>query len=224
MDKFESILKESTARINNVVDNQLLKYKFFKDTNFKKNIESLKKVLCDDATFMLSSPIAYFSKSNLIVVNTLAINQETITVEDFSMLYLHELIHMASTNRDNNNIGYISSDNGYPKIYTEAATQYLTLKLLYGDNLKEAIDKNYVYPEAVKLFSKMVEEVGEEVLYNGFFEADPNKHRKEIPFDKILEWGNLLLQMIDLDEQSYCEELDKSYEEAINKEIKKGIL
>ena len=224
MDRFEEILKESTTRINDILENKLFNYPFFNNTNYEKNIKTFKKVICDDASYLLNSPAVYFSSINTLVVNLRVINQETITVEALTTLLLHEIIHMASTNLDNLNIGYISNNGGYPKIYTEAATQYLTLKLLYGDNIEEAINNNYIYPEAVKLFSKMVDEVGEEVVFNGFFEADPNKHREELPMDRLLVWGNYILQMVNLEEQAYCDDIEKSVEDAIDKQNKnKGL-
>ena len=85
-----------------------------------------------------------------------------------------------------------------PITYNEALTQWLTLKLYYGKkNMEEAIQKNELYPESVRRINSLIERVGEENIYNGFFEADIKKNLNQMPkefkselLDEILRFAN----------------------------------
>ncbi len=75
---------------------------------------------------------------------------------------------MFSTDRDNNIIGYACGEN--LRMFNEAATQWLALKVFNGSNIKD--NDNYI--ESVILFDQLVNKYGEEKMYFGFFKADFN--------------------------------------------------
>ena len=189
-------LKNATLKVNEIIVNKLLKLPYFNNSNFNKNISTLKRILITDGPLLEEGQLAaYSSKTNSLYVDYCNIC-ESISDEQLEILILHEYIHMASTDLKKQIIGFESEI--IPITYNEAITQWLTLKLYYGDeNLNKAIEKNIIYPESVKLIDSFIKDVNEENVLNGFFEANIKKNTTQFPkenknklFDIIIRLGN----------------------------------
>lgn len=195
MNKIER-LKKITKNVNNKLIEKLQKLKYFNSTNFNKNIVTFKRFLISGEKISTDGQLAlYSSKLNTLIIDEYNLN-ENISDEQLEILILHEYLHMASTDLEKQVIGFESE--AMPITYNEALTQWLTLKLYYGQkNIKEAILKNKIYSESVIRIDSLIEKIGEENIYTGFFEADIKKNLKQIPkefksilLDEILSFGN----------------------------------
>ena len=179
MDKLER-LKKATGNVNRILQEKLPELPYFDNTNFNINAKTFKRSLVYGQKISLDNQLALYSSK----LNTLLIDEENLTDnisdEQLELLILHELIHMASTNLENQTIGFESEV--LPITYNEGLTQWLTLKLYYGkEKLKEAISKNIIYPETVKKIDSVIEKYGENTIFNGFFESDINKNIDNMP-------------------------------------------
>lgn len=181
--------------------NNVNKLSYFNPTNYQKNISSLKKIIISDEKAFSTNQIAlYDSFSNSIIVDFFELTS-TITVEQLALLILHELVHMMSTNRELNKIGY--SDDSLPLTYNEACTQWITLKLFYdNNNFKQGLTSNFIYPESVKELDRAINnELNEEILFSGFFEADIHLSIALMNSEQKSKWLELITKMVTSSEE-----------------------
>lgn len=196
--KLQSAFEIACYKIMNNVN----KLSYFNPTNYQKNISSLKKIIISDEKAFSTNQIAlYDSFSNSIIVDFFELTS-TITVEQLALLILHELVHMMSTNRELNKIGY--SDDSLPLTYNEACTQWITLKLFYdNNNFEQGLTSNFIYPESVKELDRAINNgLNEEILFSGFFEADIHLSIALMSSEQKSKWLDLIMKMsINLEEK-----------------------
>lgn len=185
-------LRKATLEANKIVNQKLPQLPYFNDVNFRKNAPNLKRYITNDV-LPSNQFVVYLSPSNSIVVDESKLPHEEVPIEALQLLIVHEYIHMASTNVKDQIIGFESKD--LPITYNEALTQWLALKLCYGDKLEEAIQTNFVYPESVKKVNELIKAVGEEIIFNHFFESDIKSNINEMPIDKKSLWIDKILEL-----------------------------
>ena len=113
---------------------------------------------------------------------------------------MHEYLHMASANLEKQTVGFES--DALPVTYNEALTQWLTLKLYYGqENMKEAIQNNVIYSESVTKIDAMIAKIGEEYVFNGFFEANIGKNTNELPKKYKGDWIDTIISLVKSNEE-----------------------
>lgn len=193
MDKIER-LKKVTLKVNEIIRDKLPKLPYFNNANFNKNLPTFKRGLVYGEDLLGNNQLAaYFSKLNSIFIDESKVNED-ISDEQLEVLILHEHIHMASTDLENQKIGFESE--AMPVTYNEALTQWLTLKLYYGEeNMDKAIQNNILYPESVKRVDELIKKIGEEDIFRGFFEADIKKNTTEFPKENKSIWLDTVLQL-----------------------------
>ena len=199
MDNIER-LKKATQKVNKIVLEKLQELPYFNNTNFNENLKTFKRDLIYGEKLTTDGQLALYSSR----LNTLFIDEnnldEIISDELLELLILHEYLHMASTNQEKQIVGFESE--AMPVTYNEALTQWLTLKLYYGqENMQEAIRNNIIYPESVKRVDSIIANVGEENVFNRFFEADIKKNISELPRGCRNEWLNQILFLGDSEEE-----------------------
>ena len=205
----EDILNVNMHALNNASNKalslikNLYDLKYFDKTNYEKNIKDLKTVFVDD-NIDNNNFISYSPDFNSILVNKPILSMGIIDEDFMCVQLIHELIHMASTNRKKNLTGF--SHEAVPITYNEGCTQYLALKLFYGDKLEDAIKNNPFYHDSVLTIKESIDTLGEEVIFNGFFNADLRKSVDSFSPKVLDKW-------ID-----YVMILDNSLEEKISKE------
>lgn len=196
-------LRQATVNANKILLERLTQLSYFNNENFNKNIINLQRIITDN--FLKGNQLLVYSAiNNAIIFDESKIKSEDIPLEILEILILHEYIHMSSTDLAKQIIGFESPS--LPIAYNESLTQWLTLKLYYGDKLEDALNTNFIYPESVRQVDKLIKELGEEVIYNHFFDADIQKNISELPQDKKDFWINTILN------------LSSSYEEQVSKE------
>ena len=206
-------LKKATFNANKILVEGLSQLPYFNNINLNKNIKSLKRILTSN--FLPANQLlVYSSSNNSLVLDETKINYNNISDEILEMLIIHEYIHMASTNLEKQIIGF--SSPSLPITYNEALTQWLTLKIYYKDKLEEALEKNFLYPESVKCIHKLIKEIGEEIVFNHFFETDVMKNINEIPHDKKDAWINLILDLSCSEEELLSKDSMNELEQSIN--------
>ena len=237
-----NILNRATARAVELIK-KLYNLSFFDKSNYETNIKDIRFILATDDEieeskeengFLDKNQIAlYVAKINAVIIKKSLLEQGVLLDENtVCMVLLHELIHMASTDRKKGFIGLFHE--ALPITYNEALTQYLALKLFYtdvpskdSDNyissifsglriLDEAIDKNQFYPESVKTIRDLIKVFGEDKIFTGFFEADARKSIdsfKPQQLDFLTDY--LMVLSNSLEERMAKEEL-----ESIEKEVK----
>lgn len=226
--KLEKKIIDATRDVNDILINKLPTLEYFSNVNFLNNIKTFKRVIIDDRQLLPDYQIAvYSSRNNTLYIDALKIN-DNISAELLEQIILHECIHMASTNLREQIIGF--ENELTPLLYNEACTQWLTLKLLAnGTNFDDLLKDNLIYTDSVNLLNQMINEIGENVVFNHFFDADIKANLIEMPevekskwldeviigrkFEKLDEYQyvvnqmNRLNEMIDADK---VEDTDKS--------------
>ena len=205
-------LRMATKNANKIVNENLPKLSYFNDVNFRKNAPNLKRYITKDVLDG-NQWLIYLSSSNSMIVDESRLPHQDVPIEALQLLIVHEYIHMASTDVEKGTIGFESKD--LPITYNEALTQWLALKLCYGDKIEELLPVNFVYPESVKRVHELIKDVGEEVIFNHFFEANTKKNVSEIPKDKKDKWINTILEL----STSYEEKLSKSSMDILHEKI-----
>lgn len=199
MDNIER-LKKATQKVNKIVLEKLPKLPYFDNTNFNENVKTFKRDLIYGEKLTADGQLALYSSR----LNTLFIDEnnldENISDEQLELLILHEYLHMASTDTEKQIVGFES--DAMPVTYNEALTQWLTLKLYYGqDNMEKAIQNNIIYTESVKRVDSIIANVGEENVFNRFFEADIRKNISELPKECKGEWLDEVLNLGNSEEE-----------------------
>lgn len=195
-------LRIATKNANKIVNEKLPQLPYFNDVNFRKNAPNLKRYITRDV-LEGNQWLVYLSSSNSMIVDESKLPHQDVPIEALQLLIVHEYIHMASTDVEKQVIGFESKD--LPITYNEALSQWLALKICYGDKMEELLQVNFVYPESVKKVHELIKDVGEEVIFNHFFEADIEKNLKEMPKDKKKKWIDTML------------DLSCSYEESLSR-------
>ncbi len=165
-------IEEVTQNVNNIIMQKIFKLPYFNDKNFKANNPSFKRILTN-------GKITYNKELSkglyLVDENQLIINSDTVKAE----LILHETIHMLTADRTRNIIGYKETEEY--RLFNEAATQWLTIKCI-KNNVNSYKGDYYPY---VNIFNKLVEDIGEEKIFSGFFEANINKMFNELTDEEL---------------------------------------
>lgn len=194
---------------------------YFNSINYQKNIVSLKKGVISDKKVLSTNQLAlYDAFSNSIIVDFFELTND-INVEQLALLLLHELVHMMSTNRELNKMGY--NDASLPLTYNEACTQWITLKLFYdNNNFEQGLANNFIYPESVKALDKAINNgLNEEILFSGFFEANIHTSISLMNSEQKSKWLDLFLEMsTSLEEKissSDMEQLQQKIDDSKNK-------
>jgi len=149
-----------TQNINDIITNKIFKLPYFNKTNFNINVKTFERTLITDFENFINKvpPAFYYAQNNTLYVATVLFHPA---------LLMHEMIHMVSANIEKNIVGYADNVENY--YFNEAATQYLTSK--YFDNQNDSNG----YGEITHIFNKLVKKYGEDIMLNGFFEANYNK-------------------------------------------------
>ena len=213
MDKIER-LKKATLKVNEIISGRLPQLLYFNNVNINKNLSTFKRELLYGNDLLVNNQLAaYSSKLNSLLIEEEKVN-ENISDEQLEILILHEYIHMASTDIENQVVGFES--NVMPVTYNEALTQWLTLKLYYGEeDMDKAIQNNILYPESVKMVDGLIKTIGEEEMFNGFFEADIKKNTTELPKEKKDIWLDTVLQLGSSEEERVSKNGLKQLEQKI---------
>lgn len=155
-----SEIEKITRNINDIITNKVFNLPFFNKNNYNINIKTFKRTLITDYENYINKlpPAFYNSKDNTIYIGQIVFHPA---------LLLHEMIHMLSSDIDKKICGY--ADNMEHYYFNEAATQYLTRKFFGNQNNSNG------YDEITDIFELMVKKYGENVMFNGFFEASFNK-------------------------------------------------
>lgn len=213
MDKIER-LKKATLKVNEIISGRLPQLLYFDNVNINKNLSTFKRELLYGNDLLVNNQLAaYSSKLNSLLIEEEKVNED-ISDEQLEILILHEYIHMASTDIENQVVGFES--NVMPVTYNEALTQWLTLKLYYGEeDMDKAIQNNILYPESVKMVDGLIKTIGEEEMFNGFFEADIKKNTTELPKEKKDIWLDTVLQLGSSEEERVSKNGLKQLEQKI---------
>ena len=199
------ILKNASNKALSLLS-KLKDLKYFDNTNYENNIKDIKFTLVseDDAKIFNNNQLAlYHLDTNSIYVRESMLNSSVLNEDFVCMLLLHELIHMASTNRKKNKNGF--SHDALPITYNEGCTQYITLKILY-DNMEEAINNNTVYPESTKAIKDAVDSLGEEKMFDGFFSCDVRKHADNLNPKELDRWVDTIMVLTNSLEEKMSKE------------------
>lgn len=165
---------------------KLFDLKYFDKTNYEKNTED----------FQFESIIKDYNADGL---------KKDLLNEDYvCMLILNKLIFIASTNKEKNRSGFIHE--ALPITYNEGCRQYLTLKTLYGESLSNYIDSCNIYPESTKEIKKLVAELGEEKVFDGFFSADVRKHADNLNPKELDRWVDTIMVLTNSLEEKMSKE------------------
>ena len=156
-------LRIATKNANKIVNEKLPQLPYFNDVNFRKNAPNLKRYITRDV-LEGNQWLVYLSSSNSMIVDESKLPHQDVPIEALQLLIVHEYIHMASTDVEKQVIGFESKD--LPITYNEALSQWLALKICYGDKMEELLQVNFVYPESVKKVHELIKDVGEEVIFN----------------------------------------------------------
>ena len=208
MDENEIRIMKATNAVNNIIMNKVIELPYFNNKNLNNNISYFNKTIVEDEDILPDMYLAaYSSRINSIIVQPKDV--EKATDEQLVSILLHEHIHMLSSDMKNGNIGY--NDGKEPVIFNEAATQWLTLKLINeNNNMDDAIKNNVLYKESVKKIDDIIKCVGEENFYSHYFEASLKtmlEEQNEYNFDVIV---NCLSDMKESNEEVLAEqELNK---------------
>lgn len=205
-------LRMATKNANKIVNENLPKLPYFNDINFKKNAANLKRYITKDVLGG-NQWLIYLSSSNSMVIDESKLPHQDVPIEALQLLIVHEYIHMASADVEKGVIGFESKY--LPITYNEALTQWLALKICYGDKIDKLLQVNFIYPESVKKVHELIKDVGEGVIFNHFFEADIKKNVSEIPKDKKDKWKNTILEL----SLSYEEKMSKSSMDILHDKI-----
>lgn len=213
MDKIER-LKKVTLKVNEIIRDKLPRLPYFNNANINKNLSTFKRELLYGNDLLVNNQLAaYSSKLNSLLIEEEKVNED-ISDEQLEILILHEYIHMASTDIENQVVGFES--NVMPVTYNEALTQWLTLKLYYGEeDMDKAIQNNILYPESVKMVDGLIKTIGEEEMFNGFFEANIKKNTTELPKEKKDIWLDTVLQLGSSEEERVSKNGLKQLEQKI---------
>ena len=176
---------------------------YFNKENLEKNIGGFKFSL-SDSELSNNQFARYIPSLNSICINEELLKSELIDEDLTSILLLHELIHMASFNKEKNMVGF--GHEAVPVTYNQGCTEYLTLKLFYKDKIEEGINNDMFYPQSVRIIKNVVDALGEDKIFDGFFEADLKKNVDGFSPKVLDKW-------ID-----YVMEMDQSLEEKMSKE------
>lgn len=212
MDNIER-LKRATNNVNRILTEKLPKLLYFNDTNFNKNAPTFNRNLIYGEKLSPDGQMAlYLAKINTLIIDESNLN-DSISDEQLEIIILHECLHMASTDLEKQIIGLESE--AMPITYNEALTQWLTLKLYYGqENIEEAIQKNRIYHDSVLTIHSLIKKIGEEHIYSGFFEADIKRNSKDIPKEYRSEWIDTILDLENSSEEAHSkvsiEKFDKN--------------
>ncbi len=195
--EFEEIakrVKEITKNVENIVNEEIFTLKYFDNKNYEKNKQTLKKVLLD-------KPLIFEGKAVISGLywaerNTLYIHDKTFSAE----LLLHEIIHMLSADCEKQIIGYAKNDDLFK--FNEAATQWLVLKALHGNDIAKA--PSLLYGEEVQSFDQLVELIGEEKMFSGFFEANFDKLKETLNENEKQILDNVINELNVIEKSKVC--------------------
>ena len=166
---------------------------YFDKTNYEKNIKDLGfSIINDDNNYLFTETIAVFysPQENKIFIDESLMNEGLLSEEVMGVVMLHELLHMASTNRKNYKSGF--NHKALPITYNEGCTQYLAIKLYY-DDLEKGIETNSFYPESTKAIKHIVDLLGENKIFNGYFTADPRKAADGLSPKELDTWVDTIM-------------------------------
>ena len=177
----ESLYEDNKVILNNALSkafkdlDKLYDLKYFDKSNYENNKKDMGLILVDEENGKLfgKDQVAMYMPNNSLCVKESILHNYKLDEEVIRTILLHELVHMASTNKEKGKTGF--AHEAFPLVYNEGCTQYITLKLLYGDEIDKGLSSNTFYPESTSFIRKIVEGIGEEKLFNGFFEAKPRK-------------------------------------------------
>ena len=176
--------------------NKLYDLPYFDKENFEKNKKDLQLILVneDDGKFFGDDQAAmYLINNNSLCVKKSILNNYKVYEDALHALLLHELIHMSSTNVEKKRTGF--DHDAFPITYNEGCTQYLTMKLLYGDDIDKALEGNIFYPESTRFVKKIVDDLGEEKVFHGYFEADARKCVDAFTPKELDIWTDTVMKM-----------------------------
>lgn len=209
----ESLIEQNSKVINSASNkalNMLIKLydlPYFDRKNYEENIKDFQFVLVneDEEKLFEENQIAmYHSGLNKILVKESMLNEGLLDENELSIILFHELIHMASSNRKRGMIGF--NHSALPITYNEGCTQYLAIKMFYEDNIDEGLLNNRLYPQSTLAIKNIVDLLGEEKIYRGFFSADARKEVDAFSPKELDVWIDTIISM------------DRSYEEEKSKE------
>ena len=217
-----STLKEASTKALELLKG-LYDFKFFNKDNYEKNIETFQFVLVEEDETKLFSEgqfALYVAKTNAIYVKEDMLRMGVIDKEQVTKMLLHELVHMASANRKRNRVGF--NHEASPITYNEGCTQYLTLKLYDKENFDKEIENNIMYPQSTKIVKECVDDLGEETIFKGFFEANLRKSVYGFSPKTLDRWIDYVMKLSNTLEEKISKE---NNERLVNKiEEAKGTL
>lgn len=205
-DKIEERIKAIEAKARKILEEKLPSLPYFNDANYTSNSKTLRKVVLTGSNSLMDYGqfAMYWPSKNVLTVDERSINDEV--SDDFLVMFMiHELIHMASTDLKRMASGFQGS--GLPASYNEALTQWLTLKIFLGDeHINESVERNTIYPESVNRAHEMVSELGEEVVFNGFFKADIKANVKALDENQKSKWLDNIVKFHSSNEEKTIQE------------------
>ena len=176
--------------------NKLYNLPYFDKKNLEKNKKNIKFILIDESDgkfFSENQSALYMNVDNSMCIKKSVLYSDVLNKDDLHTLLVHELIHMASSNTDKKKTGF--AHKAFPITYNEGCTQYLTLKVLYGEDIDKALENNHFYRESTKFIKKIVDDIGEEKLFNGYFEANPRKSVDGFTPKELDKWTDTVMEM-----------------------------
>ena len=174
-DKNMVTLRNTSAKALGLMS-KLYNLKYFDKTNYENNIQDLKFELTDDEDndlFKEWQLALYEPSTNTICINANMLDMGIINEEQLCLMLMHELVRMSSTNRKEGAIGF--AHEAVPFTYNEGCTQYIALKLYYDELSEEVLNNNSIYPISTRIIKSSVDALGEELIFDGFFEANFKK-------------------------------------------------
>ena len=195
-------LNSATSRALELLD-KLRTLSYFDSTFLDNNLKTLRKATVsneDGISFFTASQAAvYLSSINSLLLKDELLDMREINEDALTLIILHELIHMASTNLETQVIGY--SNSALPVTFNEACTQYLAIKVMFEENMDQGLSTNFIYPESTLKIKALIDEIGEEALYRGFFKAEVINMTNNMDKEAKSKWIDTIFEMFYTNEE-----------------------
>ncbi len=168
-------LEEATKRAYDIFYQEIVPAPYFNDTNFRNNLPTFDRVVITDDGLGVKNLFAFYDiNTNKMLVNITEI-PEDISDDDLTVIVLHEFIHFLSANRKEQLMGFLTHDDTFLSL-NEGCTQYLAMRLVYKERLKEALKRNIMYPKATACIAHFIDMGGSlDAVYSGYFTNDLKK-------------------------------------------------
>ena len=191
MDKLARLDNAFTKAVE-IINERLWSKKYFTSVHYLNNMGTFQKLLVSKNDLDINSLATYLVSANILLVQEEYI--DLLPDDVLVILTIHELLHFFSANRAKNITGY-KTDEFWPSSYNEGCTQWLALRLFYGDEYKEGLKSNFVYPKSVDSIDKLVDIFGEDVIFQGYFYNDLKMSSDLMDKSKKHIWVDIFINM-----------------------------